>query len=81
MDCGARSGSVVPIGAEQTDIQAFAHTSQVYVSVGTEPVAFVEDARFWIDWIDKLIANTNDRGRFATPEHRKEVVDLFRRAQ
>jgi hypothetical protein len=63
------------------DIQAFAHTSPVYVSLGTESVAFAEDARFWIDWIDKLIASANTRGRFATPEHRKEVVDLFRRAQ
>jgi hypothetical protein len=62
------------------DVQAFAHTSPVYVSVGTGTVAVAEDARFWIDWIDKLIASTNGR-HFTTPEHRKEVVDLFRRAQ
>ncbi len=62
------------------DIQAFAHTSPVYVSVGTEPVAFAADARFWIDWIDKLIESLKGR-RFATPEHRQEVIDLFRRAQ
>src|SRR5262249_8773924 len=38
------------------DIQAFAHTSPVYVQFGNERTAFKQDARFWIEWIDKLIA-------------------------
>ena len=63
------------------DIQAYAHTSPVYVAVGDEKIASAEDARFWVEWIDKLIAQVNTRGRFATPERKKEVVDLFQRAQ
>lgn len=63
------------------DIQAFAHTSPIYVNFGDERVASGEDARFWIAWIDKLIALVNQRGQFSTPERRQEVVDLFRRGQ
>ena len=63
------------------DVQAFAHTSPVYISVGDKPIASAEDARFWIAWIDQLIAQVNDRGRFSTAERRKEVIELFRRAQ
>ncbi len=63
------------------DIQAFAHTSPVYVQFGDERIASEEDARFWIEWIDKLIAQVNQRGRFATPERKREVVELFQRAQ
>lgn len=29
----------------------------------------------------KLIAQVNSRGRFQNPDQRKEVIDLFRRAQ
>jgi TolB protein len=63
------------------DVQAFAHTSPVYISVGSKPVASAEDARFWIAWIDRLIAQVSERGRFSTAERRKEVIELFRRAQ
>ena len=63
------------------DIQAFAHTSPVYVRFGDERIAYKVDVRFWIDWIDKLIAQVNQRGRFATPERKREVVELFQRGQ
>jgi TolB protein len=63
------------------DIQAFAHTSPVYVNFGDERLVSGEDAHFWIAWIDKLIALVNQRGQFSTPERRREVLDLFRRGQ
>jgi TolB protein len=63
------------------DIQTFAHTSPVYVHFGDQRVVFAEDAKFYDEWIGKLIAQVKDRGRFATPEHRDEVIALFRRAQ
>ena len=50
------------------DAQAFAHTSPVYVDVGGRRTAVAADAKFYIEWIEKLIARTNERGRFATPE-------------
>jgi hypothetical protein len=63
------------------DIQTFAHTSPVYVNFGDERVVTAADARFWIEWIDKLIAQVNERGNFSTPARRKEVIDLCRRGQ
>ena len=63
------------------DLQAFAHSSPVYVHFGERRVVFPEDARFYDEWIGKLIAQVRDRGRFATPAHRDEVIALFRRAQ
>jgi hypothetical protein len=63
------------------DIQTFAHTSPVYVRTGSQRLALAPDARFYEEWIEKLIASVNARGRFQKPEQRKEVIDLFRRAQ
>jgi hypothetical protein len=63
------------------DIQTFAHTSPVYVNFGEERVVSGEDVRFWIEWIDKLIAQVDQRGNFAAPERRHEVIRLFRRGQ
>jgi hypothetical protein len=63
------------------DVQTFAHTSPVYVQFGDERVLSREDAKFYDEWIGKLIASVNERGRFMSAEHRQEVVDLFRRGQ
>jgi hypothetical protein len=63
------------------DIQTFAHTSPVYVHFGDQRVVFTEDARFYDEWIGKLIAQVNEKGRFTNPAHREEVIALFRRAQ
>jgi cob(I)alamin adenosyltransferase len=51
------------------------------VQFGDERTAYKQDVRFWIEWIDKLIAQVNQRGRFATPARKQEVVALFQRAQ
>jgi hypothetical protein len=63
------------------DAQAFAHTGPVYISLGGQKIASPEDAKFYIDWIDKLIAQVNERGRFSTPERKQDVIALCRRAQ
>ncbi len=62
------------------DIQAFAHTSPVYVFLGGQKIASAADARFHIDWIERLMARVNERGKFSTPERKQEVIDLCRRA-
>ena len=62
------------------DAGAFAHSSPVYVYFGDQPIAFRGDVRFYIDWIERLIARVKDRGRFTTAERRAEVVALFERA-
>jgi hypothetical protein len=53
----------------------------VYVHFGGQRVVFPEDARFYDEWIGKLIAQVQERGRFSTPAHRDEVIALFRRGQ
>jgi hypothetical protein len=63
------------------DAQTFAHTGPVYVSLGAQKIASREDSQFYIDWIDKLIAQVNQRGRFSTPERKQDVIELCRRAQ
>jgi hypothetical protein len=59
----------------------FAHTSPVYVSVANAPVAVREDAAYFVDWIDRLIALTARTGRFPSPADRDRVLEIFRRAQ
>lgn len=63
------------------DSYAFAHTSPVYVLLGRDPIASPRDAEFWVDWIEKLIALVEERGRFANEAKKQEVVNLFRKAQ
>jgi TolB protein len=63
------------------DAHVFAHTSPVYVTIGEKPISSPEDARFYIDWIDKLIARVEEQGRFATSERKADVIRLFRSAQ
>lgn len=62
------------------DEQTFAHTSPVYVYFGDQPIWLRDDLRFYVDWIEKLIQRTEEKGRFAAAERRAEVVALFRRA-
>jgi hypothetical protein len=63
------------------DSGAFAHTSPVYVQLGDEAIRSPQDARFWIDWIDRLIERTGQRGHFSTPARKQEVLELFQRAK
>jgi hypothetical protein len=62
------------------DTHAFAHTSPVYVYVGEGKIAVRADAAFYVDWIERLIARVEQRGRFAGEARKREVIDLFRRA-
>jgi hypothetical protein len=50
-----------------------------YIS-GTSLITFRGDVRFYIDWIERLIARVKERGRSTTGERRAEVVALFERA-
>jgi len=62
------------------DSHAFAHTSPVYVYLGDQRIVNRDDVGFYVDWIERLIARVEERGRFATPERKAEVITLFRRA-
>ncbi len=56
-----------------------AHSSPVYLNGKWDAR---EDARYFADWIDALIAETtNDSARFRSDKEREEVLDLYRKAR
>ena len=57
-----------------------AHTSPVYVDVG-RPAPAVEEARFFLEWIDREIRLYTAETGFRDPRHREELLDLFRTAR
>jgi hypothetical protein len=59
----------------------FAHTSPIYVTVGGAPVARADDAAYFVDWIDRLIATTEEKARFPSDAERERVVAIFRSGQ
>ncbi len=62
------------------DTAAFGHTGAVYVDVAGRPLRIAEDVRFYREWVEKLLARVESKGRFASPERKAEVVALFRKA-
>ncbi len=60
---------------------AFAHTSPVYVTVADAPIANGDDAAYFVEWIERLIAVTEARARFPSEAERDGVVALFREGQ
>ena len=63
------------------DTFVYAHTSPVYCYVGGRPIASRDDARFFVEWIDKLILMVEKRGRYQNDQQKREVVELFRKGQ
>ena len=59
----------------------FAHTSPVYVQVPGRTGVVAEDARFFIDWIDREIAFYAGLPGFREPAHREGMLALFRSAR
>ncbi len=59
----------------------FAHTSPVYITVGGAPVEDPAAARYFVEWIDRLIAMCDQHGRYPSEAQREEVTTLFRSAQ
>lgn len=63
------------------DPKAFAHTSPVYCYLNKQRIAFPEDAKIMVAWIDRLLQDVVASPRFSTEAKRNEVVGLFRKAQ
>jgi hypothetical protein len=60
----------------------FAHTSPFYVTVGGEKRRDPDAAKFYVRWMDDLIARTEkDSGRFQSREHLAEVLKTYRQAR
>ncbi|MDE3095498.1 MAG: CehA/McbA family metallohydrolase [Chloroflexota bacterium] len=59
----------------------FAHTSPIYVTVDGAPVARAEDAAYFVEWIERLIAMTRAEGRFVSEAQMDDVLAVFREGQ
>lgn len=59
----------------------FAHTSPVYVQVGSNVPDASADAKFFIEWIDREIAFYQKEPGFREPRHREEMLEFFRKAR
>lgn len=59
----------------------YAHTSPIYCRVGDQKIGNREDAQFFVEWIDKLIAMAEGRGRYANEAQKREVIELFRKGR
>jgi hypothetical protein len=58
----------------------FAHTSPIYIDVGRASPA-IEDARFFLDWIDREMAFYAASRDFRSDDHREAMLSLFREAR
>ena len=56
------------------DLHPFATTSPVYVSVGGAPIRSARDARFFLDWIDRVRANVERSADWNTPRERDAAL-------
>jgi formylglycine-generating enzyme required for sulfatase activity len=58
-----------------------AHSAPVYVTLDNQPIRSREDARYFVEWIDKHIALLDSASHFDTPEHRERTFALYRKGQ
>ena len=59
----------------------YAHTSPVYIEIPGDAGIVREDARFFIDWIDREIAFYRQLPGFREPAHRDAMIALFTSAR
>uniref|UniRef100_UPI00404A4F98 hypothetical protein n=1 Tax=Cephaloticoccus sp. TaxID=1985742 RepID=UPI00404A4F98 len=53
----------------------------VYITIDDQPLASHDDALFFSEQIDVLIAKMDSRGKFRRPADRDEIVARFHEAQ
>jgi len=63
------------------DREIYAHTSPVYISLGNQPVAYKEDALYFVGQIDALLDKLEKTGVFKQPADKEKVIALFRKGQ
>ena len=63
------------------DKHLFAHSSPVYVTLAGEKISSVEDAEYFIWWIDEVLKRVDARDRWTKPEHKFRIHELFRLAR
>jgi hypothetical protein len=63
------------------DLHPYATTSPIYVSVAGRPVRSSDDARYFVAWIDRLIAAAEAHGGWNTPAEKASVLERLRAAR
>jgi hypothetical protein len=63
------------------DIYPFATTSPVYLTIAGIPPRSPEDARFFIDWVDRLREGAERHTGWNSDEEKRSVLDLLGRAR
>jgi TolB protein len=63
------------------DIYPFATTSPVYLTIAGIPPRSPDDARFFIDWVDRLREGAERHTGWNTAEEKASVLDLIARAR
>jgi dipeptidyl aminopeptidase/acylaminoacyl peptidase len=63
------------------DLYPYATTSPVYVTVGDAPIRSTEDAEYFVQWIDRMVADVRAYREFNTDAERKHVLELLARAR
>src|SRR5262249_6362408 len=61
--------------------QLYAHTSPVYLTVAGKPAGSVEDAKYFLRWIDRLWDDVQARDRIPGATAEKEVKDEIEKAR
>lgn len=59
----------------------FAHTSPVYVQVGNGRGIVPEDAKFFIDWIDREMKFYQGYSGFRSEQDRRAMLEMYRKAR
>jgi TolB protein len=60
------------------DIDPYASTSPVYVSVGGQAAKSPEDAEYFLRWIDRIIASADARQDYNGAQEKKDTMDYLR---
>jgi len=63
------------------DTYVYAHTSPVYISKGGRPMSSPDDARYFIEWIDRSIKLIEENDRFDSPGQKVEVLSVWEQAR
>jgi hypothetical protein len=59
----------------------YAHTSPVYVVVAGQPAGSAEDARYFLEWIDRLWDTVEERDRFPDRRSKEEIQAEVKQAR
>jgi hypothetical protein len=70
-----------PAGTPMPERLVLAHSSPVYVEIDGKRIWSAADARYFEDWIERLINDVRTRGLFHEESRRQEVIEIFQRAQ